>query len=318
MDRRAANHRAPITEHHPGGWAVSRFDAARRAGLMRDLLRPLKGQPADLLPFDVVREGLRLGHLVDRGVMEVPLDRIVGSLGRERDFTREFLPRDEALRGRWEELEELAVGVAGFPSVELYRVGDAYFVVDGHHRVSVARSLGAPAIEARVQEFLSAVTLSSDESLEGVLAKRSLAEFCDVTGLAQEAPGDFVCTQPNGHARLLEHITAHRYFLGIEWGREPSWPEAVSSWLRNVYRPMVDTIRESGVLDEFPGHTETDLYLFVMDHLHHLRERYAGKEVTPVQAARHFRFFFRPQVGLGDRLKGWWRRLGVRHGARPR
>ena len=168
---------------------MSRFDAARRAALMQDLLRPLRGQPADLLPFDAVREGLRLGHLLDRGVMEVPLDQIVGSLGRERDFTREFLPRDEALRERWEELEELAVGTAGFPSVELYRVGEAYFVVDGHHRVSVARSLGAPAIEARVQEFLSPVTLSPDESLEEVLAKHNLAEFCEITGLAQDAPG---------------------------------------------------------------------------------------------------------------------------------
>lgn len=292
---------------------MSRFDAARRAALVQDLLRPLKGRPADLLPFDAVREGLRLGHLLDRGVMEVPLDRIVGSLGRERDFTREFLPRDEALRERWVELEELAVGSAGFASVELYQVGEAYFVVDGHHRVSVARSLGAPTIEARVQEYLSPVTLSPDESLDEVLAKRSLVEFCDVTGLSQETPGDFVCTQPTGHARLLEHIAAHRYFKGMEWGREPSWPEAVSSWLETVYRPMVGTIRASGVLDEFPGHTETDLYLFIMDHLHHLRERYAGKEVTPVQAARHFRFFFRPRVGLRDRLLGWWKRVRTRH-----
>ncbi|MCU0293654.1 MAG: hypothetical protein MUF10_16980, partial [Thermoanaerobaculaceae bacterium] len=222
---------------------------------------------------------------------------------------REFLPRDEALRERWVELEELAVGAAGFAIVELYRVGEAYFVVDGHHRVSVARSLGAPAIEAHVQEYLSPVSLSPDESLEEVLAKRSLVEFCEVTNLAQDASGDFVCTHPGGHARLLEHIAAHRYFLGMEWGREPSWPEAVSSWFENVYRPMVGTIRASGVLGEFPGHTETDLYLFVMDHLHHLRERYAGKDVTPVQAARHFRFFFRPRVGLGERLKGWWRRV---------
>ncbi len=288
---------------------VSRFDAARRAALMQDLLRPLKGLPADLLPFDAVREGLKLGHLMDRGVMEVPLDRIVGSLGRERDFTREFLPRDEALRERWTELEEMAVGAAGFPSVELYRVGDAYFVVDGHHRVSVARSLGAPAIEARVQEYLSPVTLSAEESLEEVLAKHNLVEFCEITGLAQQAPGDFVCTQPNGHRKLLEHIAAHRYFKGLEWGREPAWPEAVSSWLETVYRPMVATIRASSVLDEFPGHTETDLYLFIMDHLHHLRERYAGKDVTPVQAARHFRFFFRPRTGLGERLKVWWRRI---------
>jgi len=114
---------------------VTRFDAARRAALVQDLLGVLKGRPVDLLPFDRVRAGLRLKHIVDRGLHDVPLERIVGTLGREREFNREFLPREEALRDRWEEVEELAEGPAGFPAVELYKVGDAYFVVDGHHRL---------------------------------------------------------------------------------------------------------------------------------------------------------------------------------------
>ncbi|MCK7520740.1 MAG: hypothetical protein MZV64_25090 [Ignavibacteriales bacterium] len=289
---------------------MSRFDAARRAALMQDLLRPLKGLPADLLPFDAVREGLRLGHLLDRGVMEVPLDQIVGSLGRERDFTREFLPRDEALRDRREEPRRSSRW--GPPALQ------ASSCTGSGRRTSWSTATiacrwpvpWAPRPSRRASRSSSlAVTLSPDESLDEVLAKRNLAEFCEVTGLSQAASGDFVCTQPTGHARLLEHIAAHRYFMGMEWGREPSWSEAVSSWLVHVYRPMVATIRASSVLNEFPGHTETDLYLFIMDHLHHLRERYAGKEVSPVQAARHFRFFFRPRVGLGSASKGWWRRV---------
>lgn len=293
---------------------MTRFEAARRAAAMAALLRPLTGQRVELLPFEAVREGLRLRHLVDRGIQDVPLERIVGSVGRERDFTRAFLPRDEALRERWEELEGVAEGAVGFPAVELYRVGEAFFVVDGHHRVSVARALGATSIEARVREFTSPVALTGEESLAEVLGKRNLLEFCEVTGLAQETPASFVCTLPSGYERLLEHIAAHRYFKGLEWGREPSWPEAVVSWHDGVYRPMIAAIRESRVLEEFPGHTETDLYLFVMDHLHHLRERYAAKEVTPTQAARHFRFFFRPHRDLGERLRRWWAR--VRGGGR--
>ena len=84
------------------------FDAARRAAVMSDLLRQVRGRPAELLPFDEVREGLGLRHLVDRGLQEVPLERIVGTLGRARTFSRAFLPRDEALRQRWSEVEELA------------------------------------------------------------------------------------------------------------------------------------------------------------------------------------------------------------------
>lgn len=292
-----------------GGPGMSGFDEARRAAVMAELLRPLTGQPAELLSFEAVREGLHLRHIVDRGVQDVPLDRIVGSLGRERDFTRAFLPREEALRERWEELQELALGPAGFAPVELYQVGGAYFVVDGHHRVSVARSLGSVSIEARVREYLSPVTLAGDETLAEVLGKHNLVELSELTGLSQEHADDFVCTVPSGYERLLEHISAHRYYLGIELGREPTWPEAVRSWQERVYRPMVEAIRNTAVLDEFPGHTETDLYLFVMDHLHHLREHYANDEVTDLQAARHFRFFFRPRKRFGDRLRAWWRRL---------
>jgi hypothetical protein len=116
------------------------FDAARRTALMQDLLAAARGRPADLLPFADVKEKLRLTSLVDRGVQEVPLSRIVGTLGRAKEFNRAFLPRDEALRERWDDVRDLAEGPHGFPPVELYRVGNVDFVVDGHHRVSVARS----------------------------------------------------------------------------------------------------------------------------------------------------------------------------------
>ncbi|MGB5390048.1 MAG: hypothetical protein WBP10_07700, partial [Thermoanaerobaculia bacterium] len=122
---------------------MSRVDAARRTALIRELLRPLRKQPRELLSFEEIRRQLHLRHLVDRGIQDTPVDRIVGSLGRADEFDREFLPRREALRERWEQIEDLAKGPTGFPPVELYKVGDAYFVVDGHHRVSVARSLEA-------------------------------------------------------------------------------------------------------------------------------------------------------------------------------
>ena len=72
---------------------------------------------------------------------------------------------------------------------------------------------------------------------------------------------------------------------------------------------MVETIRRSGIMEEFPRRTETDLYLFAMDHLHHLRERYAPKPVAPTLAVRHFKFFYTAGPGLGERLRSWWRRL---------
>lgn len=265
---------------------MSRFDSARRSALFSDLVGALLGRPVDLLPFEEVRERLRLKHLVDRGIREVPLDAIVGSVDRETEFNREFLPRDESLRERWEDVEDLAAGNEGYRPVELYKVGDAYFVVDGHHRVSVARANDVPAIEARVKEWETPVPVGADESIEEIALKSGLADFLSATGLEPGHPGEFRTTAPNGYERLLEHVSVHRYYRGIDLGREVGWDEAVSSWRDSVYRPMVGIIRSSGVLEAFPGATETDLYLFTMGHLHELRQRYAGREVSPDEAVR--------------------------------
>jgi hypothetical protein len=288
---------------------MTRFDAARRAALMRDLTAPWVGRPSDLLPFEEVRDRLHLKQLVDRGIEEVPVDRIVGSLQREREFTREFLPRDEALRERWEEIEEMAEGRRGFPPVELYKVGEAYFVVDGHHRVSVARAVGAPSVEAQVREFLTPVPLGPEASVEDLLLKEGLPDFLEATGLVPQTPDEYRVTEAAGYARLLDHIAVHRYYLGVNGQRHIPWPEAVASWRDTVYRPMVEKIRSSGILADFPHRTETDLYLFVMDHLHNLRQRYRRAPHT-TRVIRHFALTHRPgKPGLWERLRRMWERV---------
>ena len=287
---------------------MTRFDAALRSALIQDLLAQVRGRPTDLLPFDAVRERLPLRNLIDRGIQEVPLGRIVGTVQREREFNRAFLPREEGLRSRWEEIEGLAEGTKGFPPVELYRVGDTDFVVDGHHRVSVARAMGVPAIEARVKEFTTPVTLPPDASIEDVVARQSLAAFLETTGLPAEKRDEFRTTEPSGYERLLDHINVHRYFRGVNERREIPWPEAVLSWRDGVYRPMVERIETSEILEDFPGRTPADLYLFVMDHLHHLRERY-GDAAHPSRAFAHFRLTRRPKKGIVETLRGWWERL---------
>jgi heme-degrading monooxygenase HmoA len=265
------------------------FDAARRSALMSDLLGHLLGRPADLLPFEQVREGLRLRHVVDRGIQEVPLDKVVGTLGREKEFNRAFLPRDESLRERWEGAERLAESQVGFPSVELYKVGDVYFVVDGHHRVSVAKQMEQASIEAWVKEFLTPVPVEANESIDEIVLKSGYADFLEATGLKPEDPDEFAVTTPSGYERLLEHISVHRWYKGVEWKRPVSWDEAVASWRDTVYRPMIGTIKQSCVMDDFPDATPADLYLFTMAHLHNLRERYGDQVVTPEKAMRHLK-----------------------------
>ena len=283
------------------------FDAAKRSALMSDLLRSLRGKPSDLLEFDRVRETLRLGHFTDCGNVEVPLEKIVGTLGRAREFNRVFLPRSEESRDRWRRISDMAEGAQGFPPVDLYQVGDAYFVVDGHHRVSVARAAGAKTIEARVKEFRTRVPLGPEDSLESVLLKRGLADFLEATGLTPEEPDEFRVTTAAGYERMIDHVAGHRYYRGIETGRDVGWPEAVISWRDTVYRAMIRLIRDSGIIKEFPGRTESDLYLFTMNHLHHLRELYGADAVPAEQAVENIR-------PSGGRLARWWRRLLGRAG----
>jgi hypothetical protein len=268
------------------------FDEARRRALVSDLVRLVRGQPRDLLPFDAVRDTLRLRHTVDRGTDDVPLERIIGTLGRDRDFNRLFLPRDESLRGRWDDVRQMAISMEGFPGVELYKVGEAYFVLDGHHRVSVARSFGSPSIEAHVLEFVTDVPLSKDDSMELVALRRNRADFFEATGIDLEA------TEPDAYERLLDHISVHGWHI-----RKP-WAEAVESWRADVYEPMRDIIREKDVMRHFPNRTETDLYLYAMDHLYFLRER-VGDEATGTAAVDELR---RARPAWRERWRKWFYR----------
>jgi hypothetical protein len=267
---------------------MSDFDRARITALIDDVLSIVQGRPSDLLSFDEVRERLHLKQVVDRGIQEISLAAIVGTVGREHDFNRAFFPRGESLRQRWKEIKEIAEGPIGFPPIELYKVHDVFFVIDGHHRVSVARSLNAPTIEAHVKEFLSAIPLTVDSSIEEVILKSALADFLETTGLIQEYPGEYEVTIPNGYQRLLDHISVHRYYRGIETRQDVSWKDALNSWCDTVYDPMIKAIRRSAILEQFPDKTETDLYLFVMDHLHYLRQRYGKAGDQRDRVVKHF------------------------------
>lgn len=265
---------------------MTEFDAARRAAIMTDLLRVLRGQQTDLLPFDAVRKELGLHGMIERGTAEVPLGVIVGTIGREREFNRAFLPRSESIRGRWKTIENLAQGLKGFPPVELYKVGNVYFVVDGHHRISVARSVGAKSIEATVKEFPTDFVVGPEDSVEEIALRAARSDFLEAIGRPDADPEEFRVTRPNSYERMLDHIAGHRYYRHLELQRELPWNEAVESWLERVYEPMITTIRASGILQEFPGRTETDLYLFTIRYLHALRKRYELDDIAPERAVR--------------------------------
>lgn len=267
--------------------SLRNFDSARRKAFVQRILAFITRQPLDLLPFEQVRQQLRLRDRHFRDLQEIPLNQIVGSVGRYRDFTRTFLPRSDGLRERWAAVED-RVKAGGLPPVELYKVGEAYFVRDGNHRISVARAQNVPDIEAFVWEYPSLVPLSPDDDLDDLLIKQGYVAFLEKTRLNRLRPNQHIeLTAPGRYRDLLEHIAVHRYYLGREYNRETSNEEAVTGWYDNVYQPIIRAICKQGILKQFLGRTEADLYIWVSRWQHELSERY-GKPIDAEDAVINF------------------------------
>jgi nucleotide-binding universal stress UspA family protein len=247
--------------------ALHDFWRARRRANLREALSFLGGGSTDLLSYEEVRRKLRAVEEAPAKLEEVPLDAIVGSVGRYNDFTRGFLPRQDSDKDRWAGVRQAMTGLEGVPPIEVYRLGDAYFVKDGNHRVSVARQLGAKYLQAYVTPVRSRVSLESDVELDDLIIKAEQADFLLETRLDELRPGaDVTLTAPGKYAILLEHISVHRYFMGIDLDRPVPYQEAVAHWYDEVYLPVVESIRHNGLLRGFPGRTEADLYLWLSEH----------------------------------------------------
>lgn len=245
--------------------ALDDFDRLHRRAALERLWRGVRGQPSsELLSYEDVSRRLKVTGRAASGIQDIPLDAIVGSVGRYNDFTRKFLPTQASGRERWARVRASADEMAGWPPIQVYKVGDAYFVLDGNHRVSVARELGAQTIQADVIEIRTRVPLTPADTPDDIIAKAEYADFLEATRLDELAPqADLRLTIASGYPQLLEHIAVHRHFMGLEQQREIPFSEAAVHWYDTIYLPVVDLIRESGLLRLFPDRSEADLYLWI-------------------------------------------------------
>ncbi|MCX8062243.1 MAG: universal stress protein [Anaerolineales bacterium] len=254
--------------------AINEFHRARNLAQLRELLARLRGESTELLDFDEVRKRLKTQGMIEKGLRQIPLNAIVGSVGRYHDFTRDFLPKRDHIKDRWARVRLAFTGMAGVPPIEVYQIGEAYFVKDGNHRVSVARQLGATHIQGYVTEVHSRVPLNPDIDPESLIIKEEYLDFLEKTRLDQTLPGiDLSVTIPGQYEVLMEHIQVHRYFMGIEQKRDISLEEAAADWYKNYYLPVVKRIVELGILRSYPNRTPTDLYLFMSENRAKLEKR---------------------------------------------
>lgn len=267
----------------------SDFSRARFKAFLNGVWATLSGQPNRLLSYDEIKEKLHIGGPIYRGVQTVRVEQIAGSLNRYHQFDREFLPTQDDTSSRWMSVNRAFYQDVSLPPVVLYKVGQVYFVVDGHHRVSVAREQNQEFIDAEVRECATRVNITPDIKLEDLEILEDKVHFLERTALDYLRPGaNIKLTVPDGFERILEHIAVHRYFMGLDLKRDITEQEAVTHWYDKVYLPIVQVIRESNVLDDFPGKTEGDLYLWVLDHQHYLAQTEGQPLQPPAEAARDF------------------------------
>ena len=265
------------------------FSRARFKSFINQVFSVLRGQRNTLLSYDDIKEKLRIGGPIYRGMKTVRVDQITGSLNRYHEFDRAFLPKEDQLASRWQKVDRAFYEDIHLPPVVLYKVGQVYFVVDGHHRVSVARGQGQEYIEAEVRECATRVNITPDIRPEDLEILGAKVDFLERTGLDNSHPdANIKLTIPDGFSRMLEHIAVHRYFMGLDFKRDIPEQEAVAHWYDTVYMPIVTIIRESGMLDEFPGKTEGDLYLWTLDHQHYLYQEEGQPLQPPETAAKQF------------------------------
>jgi len=265
--------------------ALEDFRRARRQAATHEILRRLRGQPLKLLPFDTIQRHVSTDEITEHGLQRIPLKSIIGSVGRYTDFTRDFLPRSKALKNRWARVKSTFRNLEDMPPIRVYQIGEAYFVLDGNHRVSIAREKGASDIRALVTELHSSINITPDTDLDKLILEIETKEFLANTQLDNIKPlPDLTITIPGKYPVIIQQIEQLQALINQNRTRTISFPHTAKDWYRYIYQPAVKIIRGHDLLRDFPDRTETDLYIWISQHQEELNQS-LGWEIDPEDAA---------------------------------
>jgi len=252
------------------------FARSRRRHMLARVAAVLRREPSDIahvLPFEEVVEALGLRHQRSLGRRMIPLDRIVGSVGRTREFDRAFRPTSERVRPRWERIATAHRRGESMPPIDVYKVGDLYFVKDGNHRVSVARALGRTDIDAYVTEVTTEVGPDAALSVLDLPLKSHERLFYERVPLPREVRAQISLTDAVRYAQLAEGVEAWGFRAMQECGCFMPRETVALAWFEEDYRPIVGSLREHGLIAD--GQSETEAYMEVVKERYHLMRTHA-------------------------------------------
>jgi hypothetical protein len=240
------------------------FARVRRHQTLSKLATWMRSDP------DTITETLSFSEVVDAlgrrgerrlGVQLIPLDQIVGSVDKVKDFDRRFRPTSDRSRQRWENLAEKSRLGEYLPPIDVYKLGNLYFVIDGHHRVSVARAHGATEIEADVTEIDTVVPTDGIGGRRDLEGKNWGLRFLKRVPLTGERRAAINCTEPTDYPRLAEMIEAWACRLMHEEGAYFDQATMAQRWFDEEYTPVLEMIEEAGVRGR--DETGADAYIRV-------------------------------------------------------
>ena len=249
----------------PGADAQDDFSRARRSQILAELGRRLRREPDDvglILPFDEVVDALGMVGETQLGLQTIPLDSVVGTVDRTRDFDRGFRPTTPRVRGRWQRIAAAQRRGEAFPPISVYRIGELHFVRDGHHRVSVARSLGRKDIDAYVTLVETRVSPGSDVLISDLPVKGHERLFRERVPLDEPRLERIQLSDPWDYGRLAEGVEA--WGCRAMQGRRQFMDryEIARLWFDEDYEPVTALLGDADLIER--GETETDAYMRVV------------------------------------------------------
>ncbi|GAA4665614.1 chromosome partitioning protein ParB [Amycolatopsis dongchuanensis] len=265
------------------------FLRARRRQVLSRLANRLRREPDDVnitLPFDEVVEAL--GYVSERrvGLRVIKLDSIVGSVDRGHDFDRRFRPTSGRVRERWERLALAARRGEALPPIEIYRVGDLHFIIDGHHRVSVALAMGLSTIDAYVTEVRTKLSPGGIRYRGDLIVKDYRRLFLERVPLTGQARASIVLSDPWHYAMLGEHVEAWGFRLMQDEGTFLDRATVANRWYTDEYQPVVEMLRQADLIGERP---EAEAYMWVAAERYRLirTHRWDDEVIDALRSRRH-------------------------------
>ena len=267
------------------------FAKARNKAWINDLQNLIHPDKRRLLSFNDVKKMLKPKNEVYTGLKIVPIQKIVGSEGRYNDFDNHFLPRTNELKQRWINVDKAHLSDVVLPPIQLYELAGLYFVRDGNHRVSVAKTQGVEFIDAEVISLQSEVQLPLDvrlDTLREVVIKYEKRIFYTETNFGDLTDyWDLDFTATGRYDVIYNHILVHKYFINEQQSTEIEFNDALISWFKMVYLPVIEVIEKYNLLSDFKNRTKSDIYVWVVKHWDRLKQK-NGNDYSLDEATKDF------------------------------